>query len=74
MLRYTGGKIVKSNFSLLGNAQSEIVSFCSDLHVQPKEPLPSKGTITGNCEGVQVEVKFENGGHGTATANVVYFG
>lgn len=63
-----GGKIGKSAFSLSAIEQSQN-NFC------PAEPLPSKGTITGACgQGVQIEFKFENGGHGTGTGNIVCYG
>jgi hypothetical protein len=63
-----GGKIGKSDFSLLATISRSGQGICDD------DPSPSKGTITGSCGlGVKVDLQFETGAHGTFTGNVVCF-
>jgi hypothetical protein len=63
-----GGKIGKTSYSLLSIDQFHSGFVC------PNDALPSKGTVTGQCgQGVNVEFKSENGGHGTFTGNIVCY-
>jgi hypothetical protein len=63
-----GGKTGKNSFSLLS-----IDQFNNNLC--PNDSTPSKGTISGQCNvaGAQVQFRFDNGGHGTFTGNIVCF-
>jgi hypothetical protein len=63
-----GGKIGKTSYSLLSVDQFHSGFVC------PNDATPSKGTVTGQCgQGVNIEFKFENGGHGTFTGNIVCY-
>jgi hypothetical protein len=61
-----GGKIGKTSVNLLALVDFFFSGPC------PNDHAPSKGTITAQCgEGTKVDLKFENGEHGTFTGNVV---
>lgn len=63
-----GGKISKSEFTLLSTISRTGSGICDD------DPSPSKGTITAQCGlGVKVDLQFETGAHGSFTGNVVCF-
>jgi hypothetical protein len=63
-----GGKIGKTSYSLLSIDQFHSGFVC------PNDALPSKGKVTGQCgQGVNVQFKPENGGHGIFTGNIVCY-
>ena len=63
-----GGKIGKTSLTLLSILDFFQSPICSS------DPVPTKGIITANCgQGTQVELKFENGAHGTFSTNVICF-
>jgi hypothetical protein len=63
-----GGKISTAGFTLLSTISRAGLGICDN------DPSPSKGTITGECGlGVEVDIQFETGAHGSFTGNVVCF-
>jgi hypothetical protein len=61
---FYGGKMGKTSFNLLGIFQ-HVEGLCDN------DSLPAKGTITGQCGlGAKIDVRFENGAHGTFTGSV----
>ena len=60
------GKVGKTSYSVLA------IEFQGSQC--PGNDTPAKGTITGNCgQDAQVQLRFENGDHGTFTGNFVCF-
>jgi hypothetical protein len=61
---FYGGKIGKSSFNLLG-IFNHVEGICDN------DSIPTEGIITGQCGlGATIDVRFENGAHGTFSSSV----
>ena len=61
---FYGGKMGKTSFNLLA-IHNHLEGLCDN------DSVPTKGTITGQCGlGAKIDVRFENGAHGTFTGSV----